>query len=131
MMPLAVLSWTRKARKRWPRFGSRNARRALAALAAGELIMDKLPSTPSRMAPPALVPRLVTGALAGAAGAAAQRESKLAGALVGLAAAVGAALLFSRLRIWAGRRQLANVGAGALEDVLAFGLATAATRPLA
>lgn len=38
----------------------------LTVLAIGELIADKLPSTPSRKAPPGFVTRLVTGALTGA-----------------------------------------------------------------
>jgi uncharacterized membrane protein len=35
-------------------------------LAVGELIADKLPSTPSRKAPPGFIARIVTGALTGA-----------------------------------------------------------------
>ncbi|HEX4065390.1 MAG TPA: DUF4126 domain-containing protein [Acidobacteriaceae bacterium] len=38
----------------------------LTVLAIGELIADKLPSTPSRKAPPGFITRLVTGALTGA-----------------------------------------------------------------
>lgn len=54
------------------------------ALAVGELIADKLPSTPARTAPPGLVARIVAGAVAGAcvAGAA------IGGAVVGAVAAV-------------------------------------------
>ena len=38
-----------------------------AALAAGELIADKLPTTPSRKAPPSFAARIALGALCGAA----------------------------------------------------------------
>jgi uncharacterized membrane protein len=34
-------------------------------LALGELVMDKLPKTPSRKAPPSFIARIVSGALAG------------------------------------------------------------------
>ena len=39
----------------------------LTAAALGEIVNDKLPKTPSRKAPPGFIPRLVTGALSGAA----------------------------------------------------------------
>jgi hypothetical protein len=39
-------------------------KRLLVAAAAGELVVDKLPTTPSRLAPPGLAARLVLGALA-------------------------------------------------------------------
>jgi uncharacterized membrane protein len=37
-------------------------RRLLLAAAAGELVVDKLPGTPSRLAPQGIVPRLALGA---------------------------------------------------------------------
>jgi uncharacterized membrane protein len=39
-------------------------RRLLLAAAAGELVVDKLPATPSRLTPQGIVPRRVLGALA-------------------------------------------------------------------
>ncbi len=38
----------------------------LSVLALGELIVDTLPTTPSRKAPPGLIARIVTGSLSGA-----------------------------------------------------------------
>lgn len=61
---------------------------ALRVLAAGELVADKLPFMPARTAPVALAGRVLLGALAGAALAAAYRRSLLLGALIAGAAAI-------------------------------------------
>lgn len=61
------------------------------ALALGELVADKLPFTPRRTIPGALITRAVTGGLSGAAIANSRRRSPLLGALLGGAAAVGMA----------------------------------------
>ena len=59
--------------------------------AGGELIADKLPFVPARIAPQALLPRIITGAIVGAAVAKASGESPITGAVVGgLAALAGA-----------------------------------------
>src|SRR5258708_21903700 len=62
-------------------------------LALGELVADQLPSTPARTAPVGLSARIVTGALAGAgpghARGAAPWGAGFAGAVRGLARAVG------------------------------------------
>ncbi len=64
---------------------------ALLSLAAGsELVMDKLPTTPSRLEPPVLAARITTGSVA--AGALARREDRspvVAAVLGGVGAAVG------------------------------------------
>ncbi|HEY1758782.1 MAG TPA: DUF4126 family protein [Bryobacteraceae bacterium] len=54
-------------------------------LAIGELVADKLPSTPSRTAPPGLIARIVLGGLSGACVAAAGAQSAPAGAGLGVA----------------------------------------------
>jgi len=54
-------------------------------LAIAELVVDKLPSTPSRTAPPGLITRIVLGALTGACVATA------GGAALGVGAALGMA----------------------------------------
>ena len=51
--------------------------------AAVELVIDKLPATPSRTAPPGLIARIVMGALTGACVATAGGQQALAGALLG------------------------------------------------
>jgi uncharacterized membrane protein len=63
-------------------------------LALGELAGDKLPTTPSRTAPPGLIARLVTGAIAGGAvaggmGAAAGAVGAIAGTFGGYQARTG------------------------------------------
>ena len=59
----------------------------LTALALAELVADKLPTTPSRKAPPGFVARIVTGAFSGAAIAAAG-GSPVTGAIGGAIGAV-------------------------------------------
>lgn len=55
----------------------------LTLLALVELIVDKLPGTPPRTAPPALIARIVMGALSGAAIAASHGHSIALGAALG------------------------------------------------
>jgi uncharacterized membrane protein len=67
-------------------------------LAAGELIADKLPFVPNRTSALPLIGRAVTGALSGAAICSARKRKWLTGALLGGAAAVGAAYAAYELR---------------------------------
>ncbi len=101
----------------------------LGASAVGELIGDKLPITPSRLATGPLLGRLALGAGAGAVVA---RE---AGRPVGLSAGLGAAgaalgaLAGYHLRAAAGRAtRLPDPVCGAIEDVLAIALGVVALR---
>jgi uncharacterized membrane protein len=59
--------------------------------AIGELIVDKLPQTPSRTAPVGLIARAVTGGLSGACLAVSGGKSLAAGALLGAAGGVAGA----------------------------------------
>lgn len=110
--------------------GSSVGRRAAYLAAVGELVVDKLPATPSRVEGGALVPRVVSGALAGAtlASATGVRGARLV--LPVLAGGVGA---------WAGswggylarraaveRTGLPDPVVAVAEDLLAGGLALAA-----
>src|ERR1700693_1529362 len=52
-------------------------------LAVLELVNDKRPSTPSRLAPPGLIVRIVTGGLSGACLAAADAQSIAFGGVLG------------------------------------------------
>jgi uncharacterized membrane protein len=54
-------------------------------LAAGELVADQLPSTPSRTKPPGLIARILLGGLSGAGIAAAGSQSLALGAVLGIA----------------------------------------------
>src|SRR5262245_34103872 len=58
------------------------------ALAAAELVADKLPQTPSRTAPTGLIARIVTGGLTGACVAAGGGQRAVAGAMLGAAGGV-------------------------------------------
>jgi len=97
--------------------------------AVGELVGDKLPTTPSRLAPGPLLGRVAFGA---AAGAAVARE---AGRAVGLPAALGGAgaalgsVVGYRLRAGAGRATgLPDPILAVVEDALAIGLGVVALR---
>ncbi len=105
------------------------AQRLTGVAAAGELIGDKLPMTPSRLDPGPLAGRFLFGALVGAAGMANGDRSPLAGALLGAAGAGLGAVCGYHLR-----RQLGLLTSvpdpvfGLVEDGVAIALATAALR---
>src|SRR5579863_983148 len=67
------------------------AANTMTALAIGEAIADKLPFMPSRTKIPSLAARAIAGALSGAAIASSRRRRAAAGAILGAAAAIGAA----------------------------------------
>jgi uncharacterized membrane protein len=74
----------------WRMFRSPIARGSLVAAAAGEFVADKLPSTPSRIKPGALLGRAVSGAIVGLAIASESRSAdvRVQGALVGAIGAI-------------------------------------------
>jgi uncharacterized membrane protein len=74
------------------------ARLALAALAFGELVADKLPGTPARTIPPALAFRAFAGGFAGRSVAVSFDADRTAGAVAGAVGAVAAAYLGMALR---------------------------------
>jgi uncharacterized membrane protein len=63
-----------------------------------ELIVDKLPQTPSRTAPVGLIARALTGGLSGAALAASGGKSLMVGALLGAVAGVAGAFAGYQIR---------------------------------
>jgi uncharacterized membrane protein len=105
-----------------PRLGSTVGTTATGALAAGELVIDKLPSTPSRLSPPALGPRALLGGSSAAAMASRDGHDPVLPALVGVASALGASVLGVRLRSAAGRRFGSDRPGAFLEDGLAAAL---------
>ncbi len=124
MTPLAAVS-AAVARGRLPRdhgaptlLGHPLVMAGTAAVAAGELVGDKLPSAPDRIIAPGIAARLVTGAVAGAA-LAPRRRRELA-ALAGAAAAVVAAYVTFDLRMRALRRY-GQRRTGLIEDALVLG----------
>ena len=102
----------------------------LGLAALGELVVDKLPMTPSRLEPGPLAGRLVGGGLAGALASRGRGGSPVAGAIVGVAAALTSSWIFNRGRAWVGTRTgipdpIVAVG----EDSLAIAAATFAAAP--
>jgi uncharacterized membrane protein len=97
-------------------------RRLLLTAAAGELVIDKLPATPSRLAPQGIVPRLVLGALAASLAAQTRRASWLPAAALGASSAAIAAKLGHDVRV-----RLAlhapDLAVALAEDALALGAA--------
>lgn len=71
---------------------------AMTAFAAGELVGDKLPWVPDRTSPPALVFRLITGGLSGAAIFVSARQSLVLGTILGALGALAGAFEGYRLR---------------------------------
>jgi uncharacterized membrane protein len=99
--------------------GSGHARATSAALAVGELIVDKLPSTPDRLNPPSLLVRSLAGALCGyaVAGRGSSQIQKWISAATGATAALAAS--------WAGSSFRKNVrmpkmAAALAEDAVAM-----------
>jgi uncharacterized membrane protein len=90
----AVVAWA--AHQQWLNLhnsplafmGSTAAVAILTVLALGELVVDKLPSTPSRTQPLGLIGRSVLGGLSGACVAAAGSQSITLGVVLGLAGAM-------------------------------------------
>jgi uncharacterized membrane protein len=91
-------------------------------LALAELVVDKLPSTPSRTAPPGLVARVIVGALTGAslalAGGVMLAIGAALGAVGGIAGAFGGYQLRTRLVKALGAPDFA---VALLEDIVAVG----------
>ena len=127
MTPLAVTAARLPDPGRSPGVASRlppRGRKLLLALAAGELVADKLPMTPSRTSPPALIARLVSGAAAAAATAEVGGRGSVRPALAGVLGAWAASFYMERLRLRAGRRSgLPDPFIALAEDALAIALA--------
>jgi uncharacterized membrane protein len=96
----------------------------LAALAAaGELIGDKLPITPSRLDPAPLLGRLASGGVAGVALADAADRSRIAGAALGAAGAgIGSVVGYYARASLSSATGIASPLWGAVEDLVGIGL---------
>ena len=109
--------------------GTDRAKIALSLAAAGELVADKLPITPARTDPAPLLGRIASGALVGAAVAAARRSNPIGPALVGAASAAASSFAMMELRKRTGERLgLPDPALAAVEDALAIGISVAAAR---
>ncbi len=95
----------------------------LKVAAAGELVGDKLPTTPNRIQLGPLSGRAMSGALCGAALGRSSRQSAFSGALVGAVAAVTGAYAFYYLRRELTHKHgLPDVWVALTEDALALGV---------
>jgi uncharacterized membrane protein len=94
----------------------------LAVAALGELICDKLPQIPSRTSPPALIARIVSGAIVGFLIVGTGGGLAVAGAVVGIAGALAGAFGGRAARVAAIAR-IGPIPAALIEDVIAVGLA--------
>lgn len=99
-------------------------RRLLVAAAAGELVVDKLPATPSRLAPPGIAARLVLGALAAGLFAQTRQAPWLPAAVLGASSAVVAAKFGHDVRARLAHHA-PDPAVAVVEDALALGLAAA------
>jgi uncharacterized membrane protein len=104
--------------------GSGNCMRTSALLAVGELITDKLPSTPGRLNAPSLIVRAASGAICGYAvcGKERSRHDKWASAVVGASAALAASLIGYAFRK---HTKLPPMVAALAEDAIALGAGNA------
>ncbi|MQA29608.1 MAG: DUF4126 family protein [Luteitalea sp.] len=87
----AHLNWLNLHDSRLAFMGSTAAVVVFTLLALGELVADKLPSTPKRTQPPGLIGRISLGALSGAVVAVSASQSVALGAVVGAAGGIAGA----------------------------------------
>lgn len=94
----------------------------LTAMSIGEFVGDKMPSAPNRIAPPALIGRCISGALAGAGIYKAGGKNLLAGALLG--SAIAAASTFGSFYLrksMVKHAHLIDPIIGSIEDAIVLG----------
>ncbi len=110
----------------WP-LGSPRVAQVLTIMALGEMVFDKLPFAPSRIAPAGLTGRLLSGAMCGAA---VSRRDQKAGALLGIAGALVGSFAGYFLRKAAVRASgLPDAMIALTEDALAVGIGAVAVSP--
>ena len=125
LTPVAVISW---AAQRTPQseinlpglLSSPRVSKVAFALAAAELLGDKMRSAPARIITPGILARIATGAIAGMA--VAPPKGQRMGAVLGATAAVGAAYVSFGLRQRAIRKS-GQTATGLIEDAVAVGSA--------
>jgi uncharacterized membrane protein len=103
------------------------ARGIVLAAAAGELVIDKLPGTTSRLAPQGIVARLALGGLAAGLSAQTRQESWLPAGAIGAASAAVAAKLGHDVRARLARHA-PDLPVALAEDAVAIAAAGAASR---
>jgi uncharacterized membrane protein len=118
----AHLGWLNLQNSHLAWLGSTAAVAIFSILALAEIVNDKLPATGSRLAPPSLVIRSITGALAASALAIGSSQSLLVGILLGVVGALAGSFVGYHLRhqIVAGLK-IPDLPVALLEDAIAIG----------
>lgn len=118
----AHLGWINLQNSHLAWMGSTAAVAIFSILALAEIVNDKLPATGSRLAPPSLVIRSITGALAGTALAMAAGQSVLLGIVLGVLGALAGSFVgyYIRHGIVTGLK-VPDFPIALLEDAIAIG----------
>jgi uncharacterized membrane protein len=133
MTPIAVVAWA--AQLGWPDLGATRlgfmtspiTAWAFTLFACTELVFDKLPFTPSRLAAGPLGARIVSGALCAATVFAATHQPVAVGAIAGMVGAViGAVAGYHARRHLTMNRKAPDLVVALVEDAIAIGLAVLA-----
>lgn len=131
----AVLAWTAQKKfigRTFPlaTLVSGPASKKMIKLAAGELLADKLPFTPSRISPGPLALRVASGAACGAAVSLLMKDSAKDGALLGGAGALAGSFggYYARKSF---SRNYPGLAVALVEDALAIALAVGIARQVA
>jgi uncharacterized membrane protein len=133
MTPMAVLCWFAYAgdlpvHRSWAFWTTRLVTAIVfSVLALGELIGDKLPNTPNRTSPFALLARMAFGGLVGAIAATGLHGPALEGIVLGVISAVAGAFLGFHLRQFLVKeRAFKDLPVALVEDALTIGLSVIA-----
>jgi uncharacterized membrane protein len=119
-LPFALLVWLAPP-VAW--LGNIWARVVITLASASELVLDKLPKTPSRLKPAGMVSRVITGGLMGWALTAQAHGPVWLGVTLGMAGAVGGAFAGNNLRGFLGRKTgKPDLWFALSEDLLAVGI---------
>jgi uncharacterized membrane protein len=133
LVGLAAVSWAASSQhlplqSTWlSLLGSRVTSYISSVLAVGEIINDKLPKTPSRLAPSQFGARVFMGALTGSA-IGLSRGNLAMGALAGILGSVAGTLVGAKSRAYTAKLFGRDLPAALLEDVVAVALAFVALR---
>jgi uncharacterized membrane protein len=120
----AHLGWLNLGGSRLAFMGSTAAAVVFSIVAIGELILDKLPTTPKRTALVPLVARIVTGGLCGASFCAAAGQSLGIGIFLGgIGAVIGAFAGYEIRRRLVNNLRIKDIVVAICEDLVALALA--------
>ncbi len=109
--------------------GSRKVAVVLGLLAAGEIVGDKLPTTPDRTEVPGLIARITSGAAVGALVCARGKKSVPAGIAIGAIFSVAAAYAGQHVRQASSNKSgIPSAVLGAVEDAIAIGIGISALK---